>query len=193
VRQEGKYDPDTNEPIVFELRYSFGRSGADLRKRITSVDWRDFRAYVGPLRPGWALRPGIPSRSLAVAFALAFVAIPLMSFRDSGLDIPVFLAWLTIFGLCMGLEGSNTRDYLTPTRLVQRYGILGRGRKEVPLSSIERVEFDYSGLWPAGEAQRLGDLRIFCPGETITIAGVPDPEAAAQAILNVKNGKPPGG
>jgi len=57
---------------------------------------------VGPLKPGWALRPGVPARSMVVAV-----------------------------------------------------------------------------------------LRIFCPGEVITIAGVREPEAAAQSILNVKNGEPP--
>lgn len=188
-----EHDPVTNEPILFDVRFDPARSWPELKKSWASVDWRNWRGYVGPLKPGWALRPGVPARSMVVAALLGIPYVFLASRLDQSFLIPLFLAWLSIVGLCIGLEFSNTRDYLTATRLVRRYGILGRARREVPLAAIERVEVDYSGLWPSGEALGMGDLRIFCPGEVITIAGVREPEAAAQAILNVKAGEPPPG
>jgi len=187
-----EHDPVTTEPILFEVRFNPARSWPDVKKRWTSIDRRDWRGYVGPLKPGWGIRPGVPLRSMVVIVPLTIAWIALGSRLDQPFSIPLFLAWLAVVGLCIGLEFSNTRDYLTATRLVRRYGILGRGRREVPLASIERVEFDYSGLWPSGEAMKMGDLRIFCPGEVITIANVPEPATAAQAILNVRDGKPPG-
>lgn len=188
-----EHDPVTNEPILFEVRCYSARSRLELKKRWASVDRRDWRGYVGPLKPGWAVRPGMPVRSMMVAVLLTIAYGIFLIRSDQELSIPLLLAAFTVVALCSGLELSNTRDYLTPTRLVRCYGILGRGRREVPLAAIERVEFDYSGLWPSGEAWKVGDLRIFCPGEVITIAGVPEPEAASQAILNVKNGKLPVG
>ena len=101
-----EYDPVTNEPIVFEVQFDPGRSWPDLKKRWASTDWRDFRANVGPLRPFWALRPGVPLRSLALTLPLALVwALATPRLKDYELEIPLFVAWLAVFGICLDLRG----------------------------------------------------------------------------------------
>jgi hypothetical protein len=182
-------DPVTREPIVLLLRRPSPRSLRDVTKSWPSGGWLDWRIW-GPLKPAWALRPGVPARSMVVALALIPVALAVSSRAGEPFSIPVSVGYIALVAVCIGLEGSNTRDYVTPTRLVRRYGIFGRGRREIPLGAIERVEFDYSGLWPSGERLNMGDLRISLPHEIITIANVPDPEAAAQTILDLK-GKAP--
>jgi hypothetical protein len=179
-------DPVTNEPIVLQVRRRPPQSIGEIKDSWQSSSWLDWRSY-GPLKPGWAFRPGVPIRSMAVAMVLAPVLAVLSSRAKEPFPIPLFLGYLVVIGVCIGLEHSNTRDYVTPTRLVRQSGILGRKRKEVPLGAIERVEFDYSGLWPSGEQWNMGDLRIFRSGEIITIANVPNPEAAAQTILDLKS------
>ena len=97
--------------------------------------------------------------------------------------------WIQILALVLFLAASfalvelsdrHRREYLTATRLVRRYGLLGWGRQEIPLTSIEGVEVDSSRYWPLGE--KWGDLHVFTRGYSTWIDHVLEPETAAQAI-----------
>jgi len=179
-------DPRTHEPILadFSGRSASWGSFADRWRRARSLSWR---AQMGPLKPLWATRPGTPIRGLAIGMAGAFVCAWLsLDIEDPQHLTLLFLAWLTATVTLIMLEISMTRTYLTPTRVVWRYGITGRGRRELLLAEVQRVEVDYSGLWPSGEELGLGDLVVVGHRRRETIAYVRDPEQAARRIMEAK-------
>lgn len=179
------YDARTGEPILFELEH---RQGGGLRWR-SLLDWR---SSFGPMRPLSAYGPGMPLRGLAVSLLLGLATIPLLlKTEDPRAESLIFLVWLIVSAALMGVEWRRRRDYVTPTRLVHRYGLLGLARREILLSTIERVEFDSSPYWPAGESWNVGDVRVFSPGDVTTIAWVFQPDSAAKAILDAKGGTLP--
>jgi hypothetical protein len=179
-------DPQTHEPILadFSDRPASWGSFAERWRRSKSLSWR---AQMGPLKPLWATRPGTPIRAFAIGIATGFLfAWISLDVEDPRKLTLLFLGWLAVAVLLAALEVSNTRAYLTPTRLVWRYGITGRGRRELPLTDVHRVEVDYSGLWPAGEELDLGDLVVHGRGRRVVIANVRDPEQAARRIMEAR-------
>jgi hypothetical protein len=142
---------------------------------------------VGPLKPLWATRPGTPIRGLAIGIVTGLLCAWLsLDIEDPRQLTLLFLGWLIGAVFVSMLEISNARTYLTPTRLVWRYGITGRGRRELLLTDVHRVEVDYSGLWPGGEELGLGDLVVHGLRQRVAIAYVQDPEQAARRIMETK-------
>jgi hypothetical protein len=177
------YDPRTGEPILFELEHR-RRTPGGTRWR-SWLDWRSF----GPLRPLWHLGPGFPLLAFGVNLLLGLATIPvLLKTEDPRARSQIFLLWLVVTTVLTLIQRSRARDYVTPTRLVRRHGLFGTARREILLSTIERVEFDYSPYWPAGESWDVGDVRVFSPGDVTTIAWVFEPDVAAKAILEAKGG-----
>jgi membrane protein YdbS with pleckstrin-like domain len=72
--------------------------------------------------------------------------------------------WLGLFAAIVLSNAAHYRSYVTPTLVVRRYGLLGRGRKVIPLPAIENVEPDRSRYGSYGESVKLGDLRILDRG-----------------------------
>jgi len=176
-------DPRTGEPILYEFRRrSRGRA---------TVDWRtDWWRVPGPVNPFWSFGPGTPVRGILVGMLLA---VPILF---SGFD------WTSPFELtlaCAGLgvaftapvfvELGHRRDFLTSTRLVHQYGLLGRARKEIRVSAIEQVELDQQRYWPAAEVWDVGDVIVHSPGDVLAVGRVYEPGAAMQAILSVRDGR----
>lgn len=171
-RLAGEHYRKTNEPVLFDLRRGRARP-----------DWRDWRGWVGPVRPFYVLGAGMPVRGSAVGFLLGFTGVVLADrFQDPTVQWIALFVSVVLLVLPMFVELAQRRDFVTPTRFVHQYGLLGGVREEIPLATIERLEFDYSRYWPAGEAWGVGDLRIHTPGRVTTIAGIPHPDVAAQAI-----------
>ena len=81
------------------------------------------------------------------------------------------------------LELWHRRDFLTSTRVVRQYGVLGRRRREVKLEDIERVEYSYPRF---GRTFNAGDVEVTAVGGGFTFVGVPEPEVLAQRILDAR-------
>jgi hypothetical protein len=101
-----------------------------------------------------------------------------------------FFVWMGLFFAVVLPNEAHYRSYVTPTLVVRRYGLLGRGRKVIPLGTIENVEVDRSRYGSYGESVKLGDLKILDRGGSTFIYHVFESETAAQAIIDVKSGRP---
>ncbi len=181
-------DPKTSEPILFELKHRVDprEEGLSLSTRSAWLDWGFTR------RASWVW-DSMPM-SVAGLFLLLLLLFPTVMARELDNPATVVLAlvgFLAVFFVLVELSDRHRREYLTPTRLVRRYGLLGRGRTEIPLAAIERVEVDYSRYRPSGEQWKLGDLHVFTRGYSTWIDHVFEPETAAQAFLDAKQGRSP--
>ena len=185
MREGREYDPKTNEPILFELKHRMDpQERLSLSTRSAWLDWGFTR------RASWVW-DSMPASvaGMVLLLIVLYATVTVKELEDPRMVILGFLAFMGAFFALVELSDRHRREYLTATRLVRRYGLLGWGREEIPLTTIERVEVEYSRYRPFGEEWKLGDLHVFTRGYSTWVDHVFEPETAAQAILDV-NGFP---
>jgi hypothetical protein len=77
------------------------------------------------------------------------------------------------------LEMIFRREYITNTKYIKRYGIIGRGHLEIPLESFVSVEVDYPRY---GAFWNIGTIKIFTDQGRIVAQGVGKPEVVVKHI-----------
>jgi hypothetical protein len=117
-----------------------------------------------------------PWRSIGVGLLVVVAS----SVLKMDLLLGVGLIGATLLG---AVELWHRRDFLTTTRVVRQYGILGGRRQEVRLEDIERVEFSYPRF---GRAFNAGDVEVTAIGGGFTFVGVGEPDVLAQRILDAR-------
>jgi membrane protein YdbS with pleckstrin-like domain len=134
--------------------------------------------------------PGFPIHGVVLGFFLAILTVVASIQIDDPLLLRVsYVLAIVVMIVPMVIETAHWRDYVTPTRLVHQYGLLGRARKEILLTAIERVEVSTAAAyWPAAEFWDVADLRIHTPGDVTSIAFVFEPESLVQALTEIKAG-----
>jgi hypothetical protein len=186
-----EHDPETKEPILFELRH---RALPAEQARLSQMSAADLLLRK-PAATRWVF--DVMSWS-SVALTILLLVVPaffthrlLERIESPGGTTIAFVLWLGLF-MAVGLANqAHYRNYVTPTLFVRRYGLLGRGRKTIRLAAIERVEADRSRYGSYGESSNLGDLRIEDRGGSVRIFHVFEADRAAEAITDIKNGQPP--
>jgi membrane protein YdbS with pleckstrin-like domain len=133
--------------------------------------------------------PGFPIRGVVLGFLLAILTVVAsIQIDNPHLLRASYVLAMVVMIVPMVIEKAHWRDYVTPTRLVHQYGLLGLARKEILPTAIERVEVSTAAYWPAAESWDVADLRIHTPGEVTTIAFVFEPESVVQALTEIKAG-----
>jgi len=184
-----EHDPVTREPVLFEMKH---RADRDEQARLA---WQlgPLDLLVGKPAPMRWVFDTMSYSSIALFLVLLLTGGPfLWSLLDRGILALVvgFFVLMGLFAAVVLPNGTHYRSYLTPTLVVNQYGLLGRGRKVIPLAAIESVEADRSRYGSYGESVMLGDLKILDRGGSTFIYHVFESETAAQTIMDVKNGRP---
>jgi hypothetical protein len=119
-----------------------------------------------------------PLRSLALGLALTGIAW--LGFAS----LPGVLAGLIATVLMMVLERTRRSDFLTPTHIVRRSGLLGATRLTIDLNAIERVELRPSMF---GDAFGAADIEIHTAQGVFLLPSIGDAEPKAQRILEARD------
>jgi membrane protein implicated in regulation of membrane protease activity len=143
----------------------------------------------------WAfLDPGPWTRVLGFSYwapwrALALGALGVVAGMAVHSDLLLGISLAGALALAIS-EVLHRRDFITTTRIVRQSGLFGNRRTELPVASVERVQVSYPKVaWRF----RAGDVEVSGVGQGLTLVGVADPEAVAEAIINARDSAPKSG